>query len=387
MKDESLGAFIRDVCGEGSFRVEADLGDGFVKLNSSEAERRQAAQDIRCVEDVVIEMLRNARDADAKTIFLACSHEGPLRKIAIIDDGRGIPHNLHERIFEPRVTSKLDSVKNDAWGIHGRGMALYSIAVNAEKAYVHASEPGKGSSLVVLLNPGKVKEKADQSTFPQFQIHPENGLQVRGPKNIMRIAAEFAFESRKACTVFLGSPTEIAASLYEYGRGRLSQSELIFCHDRKDLPLCLKLSASEDPEAFAQDASSLGLIISSRSARRIMDGTLQSQPPLYERIKSEFLKTQKPSVIQEDKRKSKKEKRAQLSQHSLYPAFEEGRISISDSDILSFKESLAKAYRPLAEAYYLDPEIEPEIIVSNKGLRINLPFAGLPEDDLGTDWI
>ena len=53
-------------------RVEDDLGDGFVRLRVSEAERRQAKQDIRCVEDAVIEMLHNAR-AHARTIIMGTS--------------------------------------------------------------------------------------------------------------------------------------------------------------------------------------------------------------------------------------------------------------------------------------------------------------------------
>lgn len=60
MADEALEAFIENVCGDSHLRVEADLGDGFVRLRSAEAERRQAAHDIRSTEDIVIEMLRNA---------------------------------------------------------------------------------------------------------------------------------------------------------------------------------------------------------------------------------------------------------------------------------------------------------------------------------------
>ena len=44
MDDQSLTEFIDSVCGESHLRVEADLGDGFVRLRSSEAERRQAAE-------------------------------------------------------------------------------------------------------------------------------------------------------------------------------------------------------------------------------------------------------------------------------------------------------------------------------------------------------
>ena len=70
---ETLAAFLDSTPAGTRLRVEDDLGDGFVRLRVSEAERRQAKQDIRCVEDAVIEMLRNARDAHARTIIMGTS--------------------------------------------------------------------------------------------------------------------------------------------------------------------------------------------------------------------------------------------------------------------------------------------------------------------------
>ena len=58
---------------------------------TAEAERRQAAQDIRSSEDVVIELLRNARDAGASRIFLATQKTGNARLLTVLDDGQGIP--------------------------------------------------------------------------------------------------------------------------------------------------------------------------------------------------------------------------------------------------------------------------------------------------------
>ena len=86
MEGDTLSDFIDDVCGESRLRVEDDLGDGFVRLRSSEAERRQAAQDIRSSEDVVIELLRNARDAGASRIFLATQKTGNERLLTVLDD-------------------------------------------------------------------------------------------------------------------------------------------------------------------------------------------------------------------------------------------------------------------------------------------------------------
>ena len=157
MVESDLAAFVERVTSKSLFRVESDLGHGFVRLKVSEAERRQAKQDIRCVEDAVIEMLRNACDAHARSIFLATSKSGSLRRIVMIDDGDGLPADMHDAIFEPRVTSKLDSFGSDNWGVHGRGMALYSIKENAEEARVAASMEQGGTAFSVVFDTASVR--------------------------------------------------------------------------------------------------------------------------------------------------------------------------------------------------------------------------------------
>lgn len=94
-------------------RVEKDLGAGFFRLRPGEAQRRQALQDIRCIEDVVVELLRNSRDAGASNIYVATNTEDSFRNILIIDDGSGVPKGHHKVIFEPYVTSKLDTMTTD----------------------------------------------------------------------------------------------------------------------------------------------------------------------------------------------------------------------------------------------------------------------------------
>src|SRR5512133_2156879 len=94
--DELLN-FVSSVSGETYLKVEETLGDGYVRLRVSEAERRQAKHDIRSVEDVVVELLRNSRDAHARRVFLATGREGDLRTLTFLDDGVGVPVHMHER--------------------------------------------------------------------------------------------------------------------------------------------------------------------------------------------------------------------------------------------------------------------------------------------------
>ena len=356
MGDGNLASFIEDVCGEGHLRVETDLGGGFVRLRSSEAERRQAAQDIRSSEDIIIEMLRNARDAHASNIFVACTREGTTRRIVMIDDGDGVPKHLQSTVFEPRVTSKLDSMHMDKWGVHGRGMALYSIAVNAESAEIVASDAGLGSAFVVETNLEKLPEKTDQSSFPTFELNEAGTVSVRGPKNIMRTACEFAIESRTSVNVFIGSSTDIAATLYAFGLGRLAGG-----NDSK-LPVCKRLSACASLSGFHQVAESLGLLMSERSARRILDGQIAPLPPLLSKIKIEGLQA---SDAPESERTTTNEKPSA-------PRPTKG-LKLSDEDAARFASKIAQAYAELADAYFLDDSIEPQIKVSKDVIRITIP--------------
>ena len=155
------------MCIRDSLRVEENLGDGFVKLRVSEAERRQAKHDIQHVEDIVVEMLRNSRDAGAKSIYVATMKEEGVRTLLFLDDGAGVPDDMRERIFDARVTSKLETMKMDRWGVHGRGMALFSIRQNTLSSQVVASGPNMGTSIRVTADTDALSERADQSTWPQ----------------------------------------------------------------------------------------------------------------------------------------------------------------------------------------------------------------------------
>jgi len=362
--DESLTSFIDEVCGDAHLRIEDDLGDGFVRLRTYEAQRRQAKHDIRCTEDIVIEMLRNAFDAGGKNIFLATSREGEQRRICIIDDGDGIPQNMRDTIFEPRVTSKLDSMHIDKWGVHGRGMALYSISANAEKAQVVNSEKGKGASLVVETNLNNLSEKTDQSTMPLISYDESGKLRVTGPHNINRTLAEFALEYEADCDVYIGSPTEVAATLYEFGNATVTKAMKAFCDNLEELPLVKRLCLAVDPAHFTDIALSLGLDISQRSARRILDGEIKALDPLLESL------TQEPSPGPNKAGTKKKDYRRALLKDPR-------GLKIHDGDLREFSNEVKGAWAELAKRYYLEEEVNPEISLSQEGVSIKIPISKL----------
>lgn len=368
MGDESLPDFIESVTGESHLRVEADLGDGFVRLLSSEAERRQAKHDIRSTEDIVIEMLRNARDAGAHLIFLATAREGSRRSITMIDDGSGVPEKLQEAIFEPRVTSKLDTYHMDRWGIHGRGMALFSIRSNAESARVVASAPGLGTSISVVTDTRTLPERAEQSALPHF-VHGEDGRNLmRGPRNINRMVAEFALEERDECQVFLGSPIEIAATMVSLGERALESREGEDLPDPDCCPLCLRPALAHAPAQLAQTARSLGLDMSERSARRILDGQISPVPSFVS-----LLFAKKSPEAPADQRSARDSHAASVDPNALREPIDPRGLRIAEADLAQFTCSVKGAWRQLADAYYLDGSVEPVVKVGKDGVRVFIP--------------
>ncbi len=365
MPDSNLASFIETVCGDSHLRVEDDLGDGFVRLRSSEAQRRQAAQDIRCSEDIVIEMLRNSRDAHARNIFLATSKTGNMRRIVMLDDGDGVPEHLQQTIFEPRVTSKLDTFHMDKWGVHGRGMALYSISENAESSYIIASGPHLGSSFVVETNSAQLPEKTDQSSFPTFLPTDEGTISVRGPKNILRTACEFAIESRSSCSVFVGSATDVAATLYQYGLATATPLNRASGQNLGSVPICKRLATAHTPASFATVAAGLGLDMSERSARRILDGQIKPLDQLLSLI----------SIAgSESSQRDNYDSAPKTNRRNIADA---RGLRISAEELSEFEQSVQAAFRPLAQAYFLDGDVKPQISISKDRIRIDLPVVKL----------
>jgi hypothetical protein len=346
--------FIEAVAGDSHLRVEEELGSGFVRLRSAEAERRQAKHDIRCVEDIVIEMLRNARDADATTILVATTREGDERSLVFIDDGAGIPPELHELIFEPRVTSKLETMVMDEWGVHGRGMALYSVRSNALRAKVASSAVGLGSALEVLADAVQLGEKRDQSSAPIIELSDDNQpVIVRGPHNIARHAYEFTLANRKNINVYLGSVAEVVATLVKLGNKRLSREQLLFCDDLGRLPICERLAGCGSAGELVEQAAVLGLIISERSAFRILAGQIAPLHSLNDEIAAACSK--------------------RCGRSDVNISRDTRGLKLAQDDIESFSRNLETAFEPLAQRYYLQLNELPKITV--KGDKITATFS------------
>mgnify|MGYP001141816107 CR=1 FL=1 len=211
--NSDIAKFLSELNIKNELNIEEDLGNGYVRLKISEAERRQALQDINCVEDIIIELLRNSRDASSSNIFIGTKKIGDRKRIIhFIDDGIGIPPPLHNIIFESRVTSKLEDGTKDSYGFHGRGMALFSIKLNIDDIKITYSDNTRGTSFYLDIDLNKTGEKKDQSIMPQIIKANGNLNTIGGVNNIIKKLIEFNLQY-KEINLYYGTPTQILTTM------------------------------------------------------------------------------------------------------------------------------------------------------------------------------
>ena len=268
----------------------------------------------------------------------------------MIDDGVGIPESLHDAIFEPRVTSKLETMVMDSWGVHGRGMALFSVRSNVDSiaGRLLAAAPGHGR-LRDLGRPQELPERADQSSWPVVERSDAGGLDVvRGPHNIVRRVLEFACEHPEL-DVYLRlagrDPLDHVRSRARRGR-HLGPALLRRRRPAAGLAAsCRRLRRRRARRV----AESIGLSISERTAHRILAGELA---PLETVLR------------QADARGA--DARNQDPTSTVIGAASRSTTLISPS----FKRDLTEAFDALAEKYYLHLKGEPRIHVGRDEIRV-----------------
>jgi hypothetical protein len=347
--NDSLLHFVSSVANDAHVKVEETLGDGFVRLNISEAERRQAQHDIRTFEDIVVELLRNSRDAHAHRIFIALTRDGEMRSMTVVDDGVGVPGHLHETIFEPRVTSKLDTMVTDRWGIHGRGMALFSVKSNVVDARVAASDSHKGMALALVSDTTVLGERADQSSWPSVEIGEDGRASIgTGPHNIVRRVVEFALEHPEV-EVYLGTPTEIVATLHAAAREELDSARLLFCDDPERLAVWQRPAVCADAMDLVEIARSIGLTVSERTAHRVLSG----EAPTLESILRLVMPSPEPG---EAKRPDIYRDRRGLRVHH--------------TDLAAFRRGLEDTFDLIGERYYVHLKGEPRVTVGRDTITV-----------------
>ena len=149
----------------------------------------------------------------------------------------------------------------------------------------------------------------------------------------------------------------MAATLYQLGLASLSPAVRAFGGDGAGIPLVKRLALAAGPDDLADRCEALGLPLSERSARRILDGTIVALDPLTERLAAESFprQTHRPS----ERRRNSKNARS---------------LRLAPEDIDALKRGIGRLMEPVAEAYYLEAVGEAEVIVGQEAIRITVPI-------------
>ena len=229
---------------EGPYR---DLGGGFARLAGAEGLRRNPSR-VRFVEDALIELLRNSRDAGARNIYIASTLRARrYRQLVVLDDGRGIPETHKHLVFEPGVTTRhLDPVPDTAPGDtpHGAGLSLYHIKNTALSAEVFSAS-----------SPTAIKTVFDTQAFPERSLQSN----TRPSKsNISATITHFAAQTASnGPRLHYASPARILTLLLKHSIIQKSEDGSVGEAGRlRDL------------------GSGLGLDVSLRTAQRIVAGSI-----------------------------------------------------------------------------------------------------------------
>jgi hypothetical protein len=223
---------------EGPYR---DLGAGFARLTGVEGARRGPSR-ITHVEDALLELARNARDAGAARIYVASTlKDRRFRTLTVIDDGHGIPESHRDLILEPGVTTRhLNPVTEPGDpSTHGAGLSLYQIKNHSLETRVLST-----------FSPTSIQATFDTNSLPERTLQSS----TRPSKSNLRATLERFTATTNAQSPrlhsYYGPPGRILATLLYH----------------RIIP------RQRDSAGLREAAFGLGLGVSVRSVQRILRG-------------------------------------------------------------------------------------------------------------------
>lgn len=191
------------------------IGEDIVMTIAAKASRAQVRVDPGQIEQVIMNLVVNARDAmphggrlTVETADVTLDSEsqapdvrpGPYAMLAVSDNGVGMPSDVRARIFEPYFTTK------DVGKGTGLGLSTAYGIVRQSDGYIHVySEPGLGSTFRVYL------PRMDAAAAP-VESEPEDQI-PRGTEHILVVEDEPAVRrlSREVLVRLGYSVTEAAS--------------------------------------------------------------------------------------------------------------------------------------------------------------------------------
>lgn len=189
-----------------------------------------------------MELLRNARDADARNVYVASVlRRRRYRTLTVLDDGQGVDERYAALIFVPGVTTRhlkptIEAADPGA-PPHGAGLSLHHIRTLAVR-----------STLLSAASPTSIAATFDTHALPERSLQSA----TRPSRSNLRATVENFARSPRAPTLYYAQPAKILATLIE--------NHIIL--------------SKESATGLVKRAEALGLEVSMRTAQKIKSGEI-----------------------------------------------------------------------------------------------------------------
>ncbi len=120
------------------------------------------------LEQLLVNLLTNAKKYGAPPIDVDASLEGDYVTIRVTDHGKGVPESAVGELFEP-FTQASRGTRRQAHGV-GLGLAIVRLLSFANAGYAHYEQPSEGGARFVLSLPAKPVPAAGLTTAPDIDL-------------------------------------------------------------------------------------------------------------------------------------------------------------------------------------------------------------------------
>ncbi len=245
------------------------IGDN-VRVEPQKGARRAVRGDRARLEQVVMNLLLNARDAvgDTGRIQVSTRDDGDNVVLEVRDDGPGVDDSIRHRVFDPYFTTKTDGPTRGT----GLGLATAYGIVDAHAGRIELVDtPAPGALFRVTLpaTPGEFESSRAAPAAPERMVGGRGRILVVDDESAVRRAARRALEvlgyqvseaadGLSAVQTYGGDPTGFAAVLLDLRMPGLDGRETYLALREIDAGVRVLIATGHAHNAAAQAVLDLG---------------------------------------------------------------------------------------------------------------------------------